>query len=61
MYSQPNLWELRGLPLGGDMCRLAFPCLFKCSPSKGGNSHRGPIILVMHVSGLHIDFRPTRN
>jgi hypothetical protein len=42
----------------GNLGACPCPCPFKvCSLLKGGNSLGGPLILVMPVSGLHIDLQ----
>ena len=49
------MWEPNGLPLGEIGVSQLLHARLGCSPSKGGNSCQGPLILVMHVLGLHID------
>jgi hypothetical protein len=55
IFNQPcgNLgtWPLRGMGVG-----WLVHVRSKCSPLRGGSSRREPLILVLHFSGLHVDF-----
>ena len=59
-YLEPALWEPRGLPLW-DRCCLAHLRPFKVFNFEGRQSLRGSLILVMLVSGLHIDLDQLKN